>query len=209
MSNIVKTAESGPGWPVISVISVGESTGECGSEHLFSAPFSTRFIDRLSSQLLVIIIINLIWALIEFGMLVNVLAGSAAVSAVLVDRWTLGRGHVAWCHLFSFPLSSHLIGSSSLRSWSVWLTSPWIQSPQSFWHLCAVFLLVSFMSASNFPSALIFFFPFLATSSAQLEDLSFLNNQRAAGHRGSVRKHNTAGRPSDDIKGISEAKCGC
>ncbi|XP_056870433.1 protein TANC1-like isoform X2 [Takifugu flavidus] len=40
-----------------------------------------------------------------------------------------------------------------------------------------------------------------ATSSAQLEDLSFLNNQRAAGHRGSVRKHNTAGRPSDDIKG--------
>ncbi|TWW67874.1 Protein TANC1 [Takifugu flavidus] len=48
-----------------------------------------------------------------------------------------------------------------------------------------------------------------ATSSAQLEDLSFLNNQRAAGHRGSVRKHNTAGRPSDDIKGISAAKCGC
>lgn len=45
-------------------------------------------------------------------------------------------------------------------------------------------------------------FVFLATSSTQLEDLSFLNNQRAAGHRGSVRKHNTAGRPSDDVKGI-------
>uniref|UniRef100_H3CVQ8 Tetratricopeptide repeat, ankyrin repeat and coiled-coil containing 1 n=1 Tax=Tetraodon nigroviridis TaxID=99883 RepID=H3CVQ8_TETNG len=40
-----------------------------------------------------------------------------------------------------------------------------------------------------------------ATSSTQLEDLGFLNNQRVAGHRGSVRKHNTAGRPSDDVKG--------
>lgn len=156
MSNIVKTAESGPGWPVISIISVGESTGECGSEHLYSAPFSTRFIDRLSSLLLVIII-SLMRALIEFGMLVTVFAGTAAVSAVLVGRWTLARGHVAWCHLFSFPLSSHLMGSSSLRAWSVWLTSPWIQSSQPFWHLCAVFLLVSFMSASNFPSALFFF----------------------------------------------------
>lgn len=207
MSNRVKTAESGPGWPVISVISVGESTGKCGSERLFPALFSTRSIDRLASLLLVIIM-SLIWALIEFGMLVDVFAGSVAASAVLVGRWTWGPGLVAWCHLFSFPLSSHLMGSSSLRAWSVWLTSPWIQSSQPFWHLCAVFLLVSFTSASNFQSAL--FFPlFLATSSAQLEDLSFLNNQRAAGHRGSVRKHNTAGRPSDDIKGISEAKCGC
>uniref|UniRef100_A0A674N020 Tetratricopeptide repeat, ankyrin repeat and coiled-coil containing 1 n=1 Tax=Takifugu rubripes TaxID=31033 RepID=A0A674N020_TAKRU len=59
-----------------------------------------------------------------------------------------------------------------------------------FFHVCI-----------QFPICSIFFFPFLATSSAQLEDLSFLNNQRAAGHRGSVRKHNTAGRPSDDIKG--------
>uniref|UniRef100_A0A3B5KX80 Tetratricopeptide repeat, ankyrin repeat and coiled-coil containing 1a n=1 Tax=Xiphophorus couchianus TaxID=32473 RepID=A0A3B5KX80_9TELE len=40
-----------------------------------------------------------------------------------------------------------------------------------------------------------------ATSSTRLEDLSYLDNQRASGHRGSVRKHNTAGRTSDDSKG--------
>ncbi|XP_044058936.1 protein TANC1-like isoform X2 [Siniperca chuatsi] len=40
-----------------------------------------------------------------------------------------------------------------------------------------------------------------ATSSTRLEDLSYLENQRAAGHRGSVRKHNTAGRTNDDSKG--------
>ncbi|XP_038123989.1 protein TANC1-like [Cyprinodon tularosa] len=40
-----------------------------------------------------------------------------------------------------------------------------------------------------------------ATSSTRLEDLSYLDNQRATGHRGSVRKHNTAGRTSDDSKG--------
>ncbi|KAM9861164.1 protein TANC1-like [Aulostomus maculatus] len=40
-----------------------------------------------------------------------------------------------------------------------------------------------------------------ATCSTRLEDLSYLDNQRAAGHRGSVRKHNTAGRSSDDSKG--------
>uniref|UniRef100_A0A672Y919 Tetratricopeptide repeat, ankyrin repeat and coiled-coil containing 1a n=1 Tax=Sphaeramia orbicularis TaxID=375764 RepID=A0A672Y919_9TELE len=33
-----------------------------------------------------------------------------------------------------------------------------------------------------------------ATSSTRLEDLTYLDNQRAAGHRSSVRKHNTAGR---------------
>lgn len=43
---------------------------------------------------------------------------------------------------------------------------------------------------------------FTATSTTQLEDLSFLDNHRAAGHRGSVRKHNTAGRINDDLKGI-------
>lgn len=43
---------------------------------------------------------------------------------------------------------------------------------------------------------------FAATSSTRLEDLSYLDNQRAAGHRSSVRKHNTAGRTSDDAKGI-------
>lgn len=43
---------------------------------------------------------------------------------------------------------------------------------------------------------------FVATSSTGLEDLSYLDNQRAAGHRSSVRKHNTAGRTSDDSKGI-------
>lgn len=53
----------------------------------------------------------------------------------------------------------------------------------------------------QFPACFLLLF-FLATSSTQLEDLSFVNNQRAAGHRGSVRKHNTAGRPSDDVKGI-------
>ncbi|XP_047218740.1 protein TANC1-like isoform X2 [Girardinichthys multiradiatus] len=40
-----------------------------------------------------------------------------------------------------------------------------------------------------------------ATSSTRLEDLSYLDNQRAAGHRGSVRKHDTAGRTSDESKG--------
>ncbi|XP_067442060.1 protein TANC1-like [Thunnus thynnus] len=40
-----------------------------------------------------------------------------------------------------------------------------------------------------------------ATSSTRLEDLNYLDNQRAAGHRGSVRKHNTAGRTNDDSKG--------
>lgn len=83
-----------------------------------------------------------------------------------------------------------------------------IGSTQPSWRLCAVCLHVSFTSLFNFPLALCFlpffclFVFFLATSSTQLEDLSFLNNQRAAGHRGSVRKHNTAGRPSDDVKGI-------
>uniref|UniRef100_A0A4W6D016 Tetratricopeptide repeat, ankyrin repeat and coiled-coil containing 1a n=1 Tax=Lates calcarifer TaxID=8187 RepID=A0A4W6D016_LATCA len=42
---------------------------------------------------------------------------------------------------------------------------------------------------------------FAATSSTRLEDLSYLDNQRAAGHRSSVRKHNTAGRTNDDSKG--------
>uniref|UniRef100_A0A1A8B7M0 Tetratricopeptide repeat, ankyrin repeat and coiled-coil containing 1 n=1 Tax=Nothobranchius furzeri TaxID=105023 RepID=A0A1A8B7M0_NOTFU len=40
-----------------------------------------------------------------------------------------------------------------------------------------------------------------ATSSTRLEDLSYLDNQRAAGHRSSFRKHNTSGRTSDDFKG--------
>ncbi|XP_070687933.1 protein TANC1-like [Pempheris klunzingeri] len=40
-----------------------------------------------------------------------------------------------------------------------------------------------------------------ATSSTRLEDLSYLDNQRAAGHRSSVRKHNTAGRTNEDSKG--------
>ncbi|XP_068435470.1 protein TANC1-like isoform X2 [Clinocottus analis] len=40
-----------------------------------------------------------------------------------------------------------------------------------------------------------------ATSSTRLEDLSYLDNQRAPGQRSSVRKHNTAGRTSDDSKG--------
>ncbi|KAI3376955.1 hypothetical protein L3Q82_000193 [Scortum barcoo] len=40
-----------------------------------------------------------------------------------------------------------------------------------------------------------------ATSSTRLEDLSYLDNQRPPGHRGSVRKHNTAGRTNDDSKG--------
>ncbi|XP_068178206.1 protein TANC1-like [Antennarius striatus] len=40
-----------------------------------------------------------------------------------------------------------------------------------------------------------------ATSSTWLEDLSYLENQRASGHRGSVRKHNTAGRLNEVSKG--------
>ncbi|XP_026175588.1 protein TANC1-like [Mastacembelus armatus] len=40
-----------------------------------------------------------------------------------------------------------------------------------------------------------------ATSSTRLEDLNYLDNHRAAGHRVSIRKHNTAGRTNDDSKG--------
>ncbi|CAL9701468.1 unnamed protein product [Knipowitschia caucasica] len=40
-----------------------------------------------------------------------------------------------------------------------------------------------------------------ATSTTRLEDLSFLDNHRPAGHRASVRKHHTAGRTNDDSKG--------
>ncbi|CAI5645139.1 unnamed protein product [Oreochromis niloticus] len=40
-----------------------------------------------------------------------------------------------------------------------------------------------------------------ATSATRLEDLGYLDSQRATGHRGSVRKHNTSGRTSDDSKG--------
>uniref|UniRef100_A0A8C6LKW7 Tetratricopeptide repeat, ankyrin repeat and coiled-coil containing 1 n=1 Tax=Nothobranchius furzeri TaxID=105023 RepID=A0A8C6LKW7_NOTFU len=43
--------------------------------------------------------------------------------------------------------------------------------------------------------------PSQTTSSTRLEDLSYLDNQRAAGHRSSFRKHNTSGRTSDDFKG--------
>ncbi|KAM3876900.1 protein TANC1-like [Diretmus argenteus] len=39
-----------------------------------------------------------------------------------------------------------------------------------------------------------------ATSSTRLEDLSYLDTQRAAGQRGSARRHNTAGRTNDDSK---------
>lgn len=49
---------------------------------------------------------------------------------------------------------------------------------------------------------------FTATSSTRLEDLSYLDNQRSAGHRGSVRKHNTAGRTNDDSKGILRLNLG-
>uniref|UniRef100_A0A7N8Y465 Tetratricopeptide repeat, ankyrin repeat and coiled-coil containing 1a n=1 Tax=Mastacembelus armatus TaxID=205130 RepID=A0A7N8Y465_9TELE len=42
---------------------------------------------------------------------------------------------------------------------------------------------------------------FTATSSTRLEDLNYLDNHRAAGHRVSIRKHNTAGRTNDDSKG--------
>uniref|UniRef100_A0A672INE5 Tetratricopeptide repeat, ankyrin repeat and coiled-coil containing 1a n=1 Tax=Salarias fasciatus TaxID=181472 RepID=A0A672INE5_SALFA len=52
-------------------------------------------------------------------------------------------------------------------------------------------------TANSFPTHSVF----TATSSTRLEDLSYLDNQRAAGHRSSVRKHNTAGRTSDDSKG--------
>uniref|UniRef100_A0A8D3EDY6 Tetratricopeptide repeat, ankyrin repeat and coiled-coil containing 1a n=1 Tax=Scophthalmus maximus TaxID=52904 RepID=A0A8D3EDY6_SCOMX len=45
-----------------------------------------------------------------------------------------------------------------------------------------------------------------ATSSTRLEDLSYLDNQRAAGHRGSVRKHSTAGRANDDSKAVRHHK---
>lgn len=74
-----------------------------------------------------------------------------------------------------------------------------IDSTQPFMLLCCMVARFFRVSVLSFPTLSVFF---LATSSTQLEDLNFLNNQRAAGHRGSVRKHNTAGRPSDDIKGI-------
>lgn len=218
MPNILKTAESGPGWPVISVITVGESTGECGSERLF---FRHCSVCVLSIACHLSFFISLIWALIEFfytfnGMLVNVPVGTAAASAVLMCEtvWNIWlcqmdvslRSHdvmrvVSFSSLF-FPRGQFIIeGTICLSHISM---DTVIDSTQPFWRLCAVCLHASFMSLSNFPLALcfVFFCCFLATSSTQLEDLSFLNNQRTAGHRGSVRKHNTAGRPSDDVKGI-------
>ncbi|XP_056134483.1 protein TANC1-like [Lampris incognitus] len=39
-----------------------------------------------------------------------------------------------------------------------------------------------------------------ATSSTRLEDLSYLDNQRVAGQRCPIRKHNTAGRTNDDSR---------
>lgn len=63
---------------------------------------------------------------------------------------------------------------------------------------CVVYLCTFPAYLSPFPACSLF----TATSSTQLEDLSYLDNQRAAGHRSSVRKHNTAGRTNDDLKGI-------
>ena len=57
---------------------------------------------------------------------------------------------------------------------------------------------ISLTPSLHSPPALLF----AATSSTRLEDLNYLDNQRAAGHRSSVRKHNTAGRTNDDSKGI-------
>uniref|UniRef100_A0AAQ5XTX7 Tetratricopeptide repeat, ankyrin repeat and coiled-coil containing 1a n=1 Tax=Amphiprion ocellaris TaxID=80972 RepID=A0AAQ5XTX7_AMPOC len=75
-------------------------------------------------------------------------------------------------------------------------------SPQGHDLQCArVSLHISCTSRSHTLNSFPTHFLFAATSSTRLEDLSYLDNQRAAGHRSSVRKHNTAGRTSDDSKG--------
>uniref|UniRef100_A0A7N6F8D1 Tetratricopeptide repeat, ankyrin repeat and coiled-coil containing 1a n=1 Tax=Anabas testudineus TaxID=64144 RepID=A0A7N6F8D1_ANATE len=81
---------------------------------------------------------------------------------------------------------SGIIGESSMNLTLVWYACVLL-------HISRVFLTLSVCS----PPVL----PFTATSSTRLEDLSYLDNQRAAGHRSSVRKHNTAGRTNDDSKG--------
>lgn len=71
---ILETAESGPSWPVISVITVGEST-----VGVSTVQYACYRLFVLS----LFLTISLIWALIEFfytfnGMLVNVPVGAAA-----------------------------------------------------------------------------------------------------------------------------------
>lgn len=71
-----------------------------------------------------------------------------------------------------------------------------------------VVLLAHFLNILvHFPLTVFVYLFFSATSSTQLEDLSYLDNQRAAGHRGSVRKHATAARMNDDLKGQSDGQC--
>uniref|UniRef100_A0A667Y0N1 Tetratricopeptide repeat, ankyrin repeat and coiled-coil containing 1a n=1 Tax=Myripristis murdjan TaxID=586833 RepID=A0A667Y0N1_9TELE len=65
-------------------------------------------------------------------------------------------------------------------------------------YVCAHFLILEISCFFLFP----FLIPSLpaATSSTRLEDLNYLDSQRVSGQRGSVRKHNTAGRTNDDSK---------
>lgn len=106
----------------------------------------------------------------------------------------------------------------------LWLPSPWIRSLIIEWwipHFCVlwVFFFFCFLPVHERAPACVLcvclfahfhhhifdeladlsLFP--ATSSTRLEDLSFLDNPRAGGHRGSVRKHNTAERTNEDAKG--------
>lgn len=105
----------------------------------------------------------------------------------------------------------------------LWLPSPWIRSLIIEWwipHFCVLWgffffflpvherapacvlcvcLFAHFHHHISDELADLSLFP--ATSSTRLEDLSFLDNPRAGGHRGSVRKHNTAERTNEDAKG--------
>lgn len=80
---ILETEESGPSWPVISVITVGESTvGVSTVQYAFYQLF----------VLSLFLIISLIWALIEFfytfnGMLVNMGAAAAPMREAVWNSW--------------------------------------------------------------------------------------------------------------------------
>lgn len=117
-------------------------------------------------------------------------------------RLMLAWDYTTWHEEFSFPLSSLLKGiehlSLRIKNCFSHVSMDTIIDSSDEFDTCVVYLCTFPEYLSPFPTRSLF----TATSSTQLEDLSYLDNQRAAGHRSSVRKHNTAGRTNDDLKGI-------
>lgn len=110
MLNILKTTEGRPSfiWPVISVIRVGESTGECGSEHLSFRHRSVHVLSIFYQLCFYMILISLIWELIDF--LVNTPAAVLMREAVSNIWWRLmdvsGRSRDARFFFFIFTVLS-------------------------------------------------------------------------------------------------------